>query len=115
MVRPFLNTGSINEGGQAVQSMPNLKEGSAAVWFREIKFMINLIGGVEAQHSVKLSSASYCASLVASLKPKSSIHNEPAQGTDKSSIISDYSQCSFTDLLCSYQRHSLKHLIPTVG
>lgn len=46
---------------------------------------------MEAQRSVKLSSASYCASLVASLKPKSSIHNEPAQGTDKSSIKSAYS------------------------
>ena len=118
MVRPFLNTGSISEregGVQAVQSMPNLEEGSAAVWFREIKFMINLIGGVEAQHSVKLSSASYCASLVASLKPKSSIHNEAAQGTDKSPIISDYSHCRFTGLLCSDQKRSLKHLIPTVG
>ena len=78
--------------------------------------MINLFGGVEAQYSVKLSSASYCASLVASLKPKSSIRNEPAQGTDKSPIISDYSHCCFTGLLCSDQRRSLKHLIiPTVG
>lgn len=77
--------------------------------------MINLIGGMEAQHSVKLSSVSYCASLVASLKPKSSIHNEPAQGMDKSPKISDYSHCHFTGLLCSDQRGSLKHLIPTVG
>lgn len=100
---------------QAVQSMPNLGEGSAAVRFGEIKFMINLIGGVEAQHSVKLSSASHCASLVASLKPKSSIHNEPAQGADKSPVISDYSHCRFTGLLCSDQKRSLKHLIPTVG
>lgn len=64
MVRPFLNTGSISEWegeAQTVQSMPNLKEGSAAVWFREIKFMINLIGGMGAQLSVKLSSVSYCA------------------------------------------------------
>ncbi len=96
MVRPFLNTGSISEregGVQTVQSMPNLKKGSAAVWFREIKFMINLIGGVEAQLSVKLSSVSYCASLVASLKPKSTIPNERVQGMDKSPIISDYSHC----------------------
>lgn len=100
---------------QAVQSMPNLGEGSAAVRFGEIKFMINLIGGVEAQHSVKLSSASHCASLVARLKPKSSIHNEPAQGADKSPVISDYSHCRFTGLLCSDQKRSLKHLIPTVG
>lgn len=64
MVRPFLNTGSISEGEggvQAVQSMPNLKEGSATVRFREIKFMINLIGGLEAQHSVEFSSVSHCA------------------------------------------------------
>lgn len=64
---------------------------------------------------MKLSSASYCASLVASLKPKSSIRNEPAQGTDKSPTISDYSHCRFTGLLCSDQSRSLKHLIPTVG
>lgn len=85
MVRSFLNAGSISEReGRvwAVQSMPNLKEGSAAVWLREIKFMINLIEGVEAQYSVKLSSISYCASLVDSLKPESSTHNEPAQNTD---------------------------------
>lgn len=73
MVRPFLNTGSISEGEgavRAVQSMPNLREGSAAVWFREIKCMMSLIGGVEAQRSVKLSSVSYCASLVALPKAK---------------------------------------------
>lgn len=106
---------------QAVQSMPNLKEGSAAVWFREIKFMINLTGWVKAQCSVKLSSVSYCASLVASLKPKSSTINGPARGPDKSIIISGYSQCHFTCWFCSDQRNSLKHLIllwarvPTFG
>lgn len=55
MVRSFLNAGSISEkegGVRAVQSMPNRKEGSAAVWFREIKIMINLIEEVEAQRSV---------------------------------------------------------------
>lgn len=77
--------------------------------------MINLIGGEEAQHLAKLSSASYCATLVVSLKPKSTIHNDPAQGTDKSPNISDYSHCHFSGLLCSFQRRSLKHLIPTVG
>lgn len=118
MVRSFLNAGSISEregGVRAVQSMPNLKEGSAAVWFREIKFMINLTEEVEAQHSVWLCSVSYCASLVACLKPKSSIHNEPAQSMDKSPIISDYSHSSFTGLFCSDQKLSLKNLIPTVG
>lgn len=118
MVRSFLNAASISEregGVWAVQSMPSLREGSAAVRFREIKFMINLIEGVEARRSLKLSSASYCASSVASLKPKSSIHNEPAQRMDKSPIISDNSHCRFTGLLCSDQKRSLKHLIPTVG
>lgn len=118
MVRSFLNAASISEregGVWAVQSMPSLREGSAAVRFREIKFMINLIEGVEARCSLKLSSASYCASSVASLKPKSSIHNEPAQRMDKSPIISDNSHCRFTGLLCSDQKRSLKHLIPTVG
>lgn len=118
MVRSFLNAASISEregGVWAVQSMPSLREGSAAVRFREIKFMINLIERVEARRSLKLSSASYCASSVASLKPKSSIHNEPAQRMDKSPIISDNSHCRFTGLLCSDQKRSLKHLIPTVG
>ena len=64
---------------------------------------------------MKLSSVSYCASLVASLKPKSSIHNELAQGLDKSSIMSDYSHCCSPGLLCSHEMGSLKHLILTVG
>lgn len=98
----------------AVQSMPNLKEGSAQFGLGEIKFMINLIEGVEAQYSVKLSSASYGASLADSPKPKSSIHNEPAQNMDKSPLISDYSHRRFTGLLCSDQKCSLKQLIPTV-
>lgn len=52
MVRSFLNAASISEregGVWAVQSMPSRREGSAAVRFREIKFMINLIEGVEAR------------------------------------------------------------------
>lgn len=95
--------------------MPNLKEGSAVVWFKDIKFIENLTDKVEPQHSVELSTASYCASSVASLKLKSSIHNELAWGMDKSSIIFDYSYCHFTGLLCSDQRSSLKHPTPTVG
>lgn len=99
MVRPFLNTGSISEKGvgvQTVQSMPNLEERSGAVWFGDITFMMNLIGGWEAQQSVNVASVSYCAMLVACLKPKSTRHNEPAPGMDKSLIISDYSHCRFS-------------------
>lgn len=118
MVRPFLNTstaGKWEHRVKSIQSMPNLKKRLAAVWFWEITFMINLISRVESQLSMELSSASYCASMVISLKPKSSIHNERAQGIGKCPIMFDYSHCCFTLLLCWHQMSSLKHLIPTVG
>lgn len=54
MLRPFLNTSSISQGkggAKSIQSMPNLKEGLAAAWFWEIKFVINLISRVEPLHS----------------------------------------------------------------
>lgn len=70
-------------GVQAVQSMPNLKKGSAAVWFREIKRVINLIGGAEDQHSVKLSFDSGVLLCICGSYPKAKIHNEPAQRTNK--------------------------------
>lgn len=114
----FLNTsnaGKWEHWVKSIQSMPNLTKGLAAVWFWEITFMINLISGVEFQLSMELSSASYCASMVISLKPKSSIHNERVQGMDKSPIMFDYSHRCFTVLLCWHQMSSLKHLILTVG
>lgn len=40
----------------------------------------------------------------ASLKPKSTTHNELAQGIYKSPIIFDYSHCRFSGLLCSDPR-----------
>lgn len=118
MVRPFLNISSAGKWehrAKSIKSMPNLREELAAVWFWKITFMINLISEVESRLSMELSSASYCASLVVSLKPKSSIHNERAQGMDKSPIMFDYSHCCFTVLLCSHQMGSLKNLMHTVG
>lgn len=61
-----------------------------------------------------MSSVSYCASLVASLKLKC-IYEEPSQGPDESFMKSGYSHCHFSCLFCSDQGSSLKHLIPTVG
>lgn len=63
MVRSFLNADSISEregGVWAVQSMPNLEEGLAAVRLREIKFMINFIKGVETAFSEDVLCAQLC-------------------------------------------------------
>lgn len=67
---------------------------------------------------VKLSSASYCASsarsLASSQKNPVPIMNLRGEWI-KAPVISDNSHCRFTALLCSHQKSSLKHLVPTVG
>lgn len=106
MVRSFPNAASVSGregrggGGAGVGCPINAKSGRrrwAALQFREIKFMINLIEEVEVGlsseavlgvllyilHSLSHSLAhSFSRSLASS--QKSSIHNEPARRMDKS-------------------------------
>lgn len=65
---------------------------------------------------MKLSTASYCASSahLPQAKIQVSIMNLCREWI-KAPVISDNSHCRFTALLCSDQKSSLKHLVPTVG
>lgn len=70
--------------GQPINAKPR-RRGSAAVQFREITFLINVIEGVEVGLlSEVVLSVPLCILGSLASSQKSSIHNEPAQRMDKS-------------------------------
>lgn len=99
MVRSFLNADSISGEGLGGGGRPiNAKTQGriCSICFKEIKFLINFTGEAEARDWMTPSSAPCCAPLLTSLELISSIHNEPAERTDKCFLMSDYSHCCVT-------------------